>query len=140
MSNITVASGETFRLHDQLSPSDTVTIQPGGLLIADRLSFIAPAGDIIVQNASGSEPAGTLEIQHVAPVVRADFSFNHLTLNFADGTSTRLNTLGTSDAGNLHPFQVSGSGAFFLAPSDRSKLPPNAQNNGHSVPTNFIIP
>ena len=134
--SITVGAGETFRLNEPLSPSDTVTIEPGGLLIANRLSFIASAGDIVVQNALGSEPAGALEVKHVAPVDHTEFSFNALVLDFADGTSTTLHTLGTSDVGNLHPFQVSGSGAFFLAHVDGSVTLPH---NAHSVPTAFIL-
>src|SRR5690349_9399408 len=121
MPSITVASGETLRLNKPLSPSDTVTIEPGGLLIANRLSFITSAGDIVVVNPPGgigvppaSGPtAGALEIKHVAPLVHTDLSFASLVLDFADGTSTTLPTFGTSPLGNIHPVQVSGSGDFF---------------------------
>ena len=132
--NITVNSGETYRLKAPLSPSDTVTLQPGSLLVAERLSFIAPAADIILENASGSEPAAALEIKHVDPVVHTEFMFNQLVLDFANGTTATLNTLGTSDAGNIHPFQTNG-GTFFLAPIEGFPLPGSA----HSVPTSFFV-
>ena len=130
--SITVSSGETFRLHTPLSSSATVTLQPDSLLIADRPSFIQSVGDIIVASATSREPAAALEIKHVAPVVRADFSFGSLVLNYANGESTTLHTAGTSAAGDLHPFQTNG-GTFYLA--SRDAVPPNA----HSVVTNFII-
>src|SRR4051794_9954056 len=46
MSNITVNSGETYRLKAPLSSSDTVTLQPGSLLVADKLSFIRRIGPL----------------------------------------------------------------------------------------------
>jgi hypothetical protein len=49
MMSITVSSGETYRLHEQLSSSDTVTLQPDSLLIANKLSFIAPAENITLE-------------------------------------------------------------------------------------------
>ena len=131
--SIDVSSGETYRLKTPLTSSDTVTLQPGSLLIANQLSFITPASDILLDPASGSEPPGALEIKHVAPVLNTDFySSGLLVLNFADGTTTQLNTYGTFNDGSVHPFQTP-SGAFFLA--NANVVP----NNAHSVPTSFFI-
>jgi hypothetical protein len=132
--SITVTSGETYHLKSHLSSSDTVTLQPDSLLIANKLSFIASAGDIILDSASGSERAAALEIKHVAPVVHTLFMYNELVLEFANGKSTTLNTYGTPDDGSIHPYQTS-SGTFFLAPVAGFALPPNT----HSVPTTFFV-
>jgi len=59
--------------------------------------------------------------------------FNSLVLEFANGTTTTLNALGTADNGSIHPFQTT-SGTFFLAPLAGFMLPHNA----HSVPTTFF--
>jgi hypothetical protein len=123
--SITVSSGETYRLNrPQLSASDTVPLQPGSLLIANRLSFIAPAGDIILESASGGERAAVLEIKHVDPVIHTEFMFDRLVLDFANGSTATLNTLGTADNGSIHPYQ-SNNGTFFLAPVTGFTLPPN---------------
>ncbi len=133
--SITVSSGETYRLNKpQLSPSDTVTLQPDSLLIANRLSFIASAGDIILESASGGERAAVLEIKHMDPVVHTEFMFDRLVLDFANGTTATLNTLGTADDGSIHPYQ-SSNGTFFLAPVTGFALPPNT----HSIPTTFFV-
>jgi hypothetical protein len=132
MSNITVASGQTYQLRTHLTPSDTVTLQPDSLLITNKLSFIASAGDITLDAASGSERAAALEIKHVAPVIATEFMYNELVLEFASGKTTVLQTLGTPDDGSIHPYQTKG-GTFYLAPA--SFVPANA----HSIPTTFYV-
>lgn len=143
MSNLTVANGETLRLHKALTSADTITVEAGGRLIADRLTFIEPAADIVVQTSTAGRalPSGELIVEHMPPVVRADYSSQSLVLHFASGDAATLHTQGTSVFADLHPEQVvragSSNSTFIFGPPIGTgfDLPPHVT----SVPTNFIL-
>jgi hypothetical protein len=134
MPTITIADDDTLRLHSQVTPDTILTLEPDSLLIANKLSFIAPAAAINLASASGGERAAVLEIKHLEPLAHAEFFSNHLTLDFVNGTSTTLNIV-ADDSGSMHPFQVAGTGDFYLAPLVGFDLPRHTV----SVPTTFFV-
>ena len=124
---VTIPSGETLTVDAQLANTSTITVTPGAVLIADKLSFILPAKTITLQ-ATDPNTGGELEIKQLPPITHADFFANHLTLTFASGSQATLNTA-PSPLGLYHASQTP-QGDFFFAPPTIS-IPATA----HAIPT-----